>query len=79
MVRHPHLEALNRFRVGDCTALGQEPTGVEVRRMTKEDYLDWLQLAQQTAWLEYTKINPRSQELLMTLVRTFLDSMGDVK
>ena len=53
--------------------------GVEVRRMTKEDYLVWLQLAQQTAWLEYTKINPRSQELLMTLVRTYLDDMGDAK
>jgi len=53
--------------------------GVEVRRMTKEDYLVWLQLAQQTAWFEYTKINPRSQELLMTMVRTFLDSMGDAK
>jgi TRAP-type transport system periplasmic protein len=53
--------------------------GVEVRRMTKEDYLVWLQLAQQTAWLEYTKINPRSQELLMTLVRTYLDDVGDAK
>ena len=53
--------------------------GVEVRQMTKEDYLDWLQLAQQSAWFEYTKINPRSQELLMTLVRTYLDNIGDAK
>ena len=31
--------------------------------MSKEDYLAWLQLAQQTAWLEYTKINPRAQRV----------------
>ena len=53
--------------------------GVEVRQMSKEDYLVWLQLAQQSAWSEYTKINPRSHELLMTLVRTYLDSIGDAK
>ena len=53
--------------------------GVAVRRMTREDYLAWLQLAQQTAWLEYTKINPRARELLVTLVRTFLESVDDAK
>ena len=53
--------------------------GVAVRRMTREDYLAWLQLAQQTAWLEYMKINPRSRELLMGLVRNFLESVDDAK
>jgi hypothetical protein len=53
--------------------------GVAVRRMTREDYLAWLQLAQQTAWLEYMKINPRSRELLMALVRNFLESVDDAK
>lgn len=53
--------------------------GVTVRRMTKDDYSTWLQLAQETAWLEYTKINPRARELLVTLVRTFLESADDAK
>jgi hypothetical protein len=53
--------------------------GVSVRRMTTEDYSAWLQLAQQTAWLEYTKINPRAKELLVTLVRTLLESVDDAK
>jgi hypothetical protein len=33
-----------------------------------------MKLAQQTAWLEYTKINPLAQELLIGLVRNFLAS-----
>jgi TRAP-type C4-dicarboxylate transport system substrate-binding protein len=53
--------------------------GVSVRRMTKEDYTAWLTLAQQTAWLEYMKINPRAHELLIALVRNFLDSVEDTK
>jgi len=53
--------------------------GVSVHRMTKEEYLAWLQTAQQTAWMEYTKVNPRARELLVTLVRTFLDDVAEVK
>jgi hypothetical protein len=45
--------------------------------MTQEDFVSWLQLAQQTAWLEYTKINPRAQQLLVTTVRTFLVKLAD--
>jgi TRAP-type C4-dicarboxylate transport system substrate-binding protein len=51
--------------------------GVTIHRMTKEDFVSWLQLAQQTAWLEYTKINPRAQQLLFTTVRTFLVKLAD--
>jgi hypothetical protein len=47
--------------------------------MTKEEYLAWLQTAQQTAWMEYAKVNPRARELLVTLVRTFLDDVAEVK
>lgn len=50
--------------------------GVSIRRMTNEDHLTWLQLAQRTAWLEYTKINPRAQELLLTTIRTHLEKLG---
>jgi TRAP-type transport system periplasmic protein len=53
--------------------------GVFVHQMTKEEYLGWLQTAQQTAWIEYTKVNPRARELLVTLVRTFLDNIADAK
>jgi hypothetical protein len=41
--------------------------------------LAWLQAAQQTAWMEYTKVNPRARELLVTLVRTFLDDVAEMK
>ena len=53
--------------------------GVTVRRMTKDDYTGWLQLAQRTAWLEYTRINPRAQEQLVTLVRTILEGVEESK
>ena len=50
--------------------------GVTIHRMRKDDYIAWLSLAQRTAWLEYTKINPRAQQLLVTTVRTFLETIG---
>jgi TRAP-type C4-dicarboxylate transport system substrate-binding protein len=56
-----------------------QKAGVSVHRMTKEEYLAWLQAAQQTAWMEYTKVNPRARELLVALVRTFLDDVAEVK
>jgi|RhiMethySRZTD1v2_1073278.scaffolds.fasta_scaffold25128_6 TRAP-type transport system periplasmic protein len=48
--------------------------GVSVRSMSREDYLAWMKLAQRTAWVEYTRINPLAQELLIGLVRNFLAS-----
>jgi TRAP-type C4-dicarboxylate transport system substrate-binding protein len=50
--------------------------GGTIHRMTPADFLTWLQLAQQTAWLEYTKTNPRAQELLVTTVQKFLEKFG---
>jgi hypothetical protein len=29
--------------------------------------------------MEYAKVNPRARELLVTLVRTFLDDVAEVK
>jgi TRAP-type C4-dicarboxylate transport system substrate-binding protein len=49
---------------------------VAIHRMTKEDYLTWLELAQKTAWLEYIKTNPRAQDLLITTVQTLLENFG---
>ena len=53
--------------------------GVSVRQLTKEEYLAWLQAAQQTAWLEYTKLNSKASDLLFDLLRTFLDNVDGVK
>ncbi len=50
--------------------------GGKVHQMTSEHFLAWLELAQRTAWLEYTKTNPRAQELLMTTVQKFLERFG---
>jgi hypothetical protein len=50
--------------------------GGTIHRMTPADFLTWLQLAQRTAWLEYTKTNPRAQELLVTTVQKFLEKFG---
>ena len=53
--------------------------GVSVRQLTNEEYLAWLQAAQQTAWLEYTRLNPQARDLLVALVRTFLDNVDGAK
>jgi hypothetical protein len=51
--------------------------GVSIRFMNREDYIAWLELAQRTAWVEYTRINPRSQKLLLKTVRRFLERLAD--
>jgi TRAP-type C4-dicarboxylate transport system substrate-binding protein len=51
--------------------------GLSVRRMTSQEYLAWLQVAQQTAWQEYAKISPRAQELVVALVRNILQNVDD--
>ena len=50
--------------------------GGKIHQMTKEDFLMWLQLAQRTAWMEYTKTNPRAQELLLGAVQRLLERFG---
>jgi len=52
-------------------------SGVAMSRMSNEDYLAWLRLAQETAWREYAKTNPRAQRLLMNAARTMLVRLGD--
>jgi TRAP-type transport system periplasmic protein len=51
--------------------------GVSIWRMSHEDYLSWLALAQRTAWAEYATINPRAKELLLETVRTVLVARSD--
>jgi TRAP-type C4-dicarboxylate transport system substrate-binding protein len=50
--------------------------GGAVHRMTREDFLKWLDLAQKTAWVEYTKTNPRAQTLLITTLQKILEKFG---
>ena len=54
-----------------------EKAGVTTARMSTEDYLAWLALAQRTAWHKYTDINPRAQQLLFGTVRIFLGQFGE--
>ncbi|MET0194126.1 MAG: TRAP transporter substrate-binding protein DctP [Hyphomicrobiaceae bacterium] len=51
--------------------------GAAIRRMSNEDYLAWLVLAQKTAWAEYATINPRAKELLLETMRTVLLARSD--
>jgi TRAP-type transport system periplasmic protein len=51
-------------------------TGGTVHQMAKKDFENWLQLAQRTAWVEYTKTNPRAQELLISTVQKLLGEFG---
>ena len=52
-------------------------SGMAIWRMSHDEYLDWLQLAQQTAWVQYATINPRAKELLLATVRTVLIGRSD--
>jgi TRAP-type transport system periplasmic protein len=52
-------------------------SGMAIWRMSHEDYLAWLQLAQQTAWTQYATINPRAKDLLLSTVRTVLIARSD--
>jgi TRAP-type transport system periplasmic protein len=45
-------------------------------RMTRADFLKWLELAQRTAWLEYAKKNPRAQTMLLTTLQRILEQFG---
>jgi TRAP-type transport system periplasmic protein len=52
-------------------------SGMAIWRMSHDDYLAWLALAQKTAWAEYATINPRAKELLLETVRTVLAAHSD--
>jgi TRAP-type transport system periplasmic protein len=70
-----YFEALQRAaeRRVVTTLIG---VGGAVHRMTRADFLKWLELAQRTAWLEYAKKNPRAQTLLLTTLQRILEKFG---
>ncbi len=46
--------------------------GATYRQFTREDYVAWLQLAQQTAWAEYLKISPSARTVLYETIQAVL-------
>jgi TRAP-type C4-dicarboxylate transport system substrate-binding protein len=50
--------------------------GAGIRSLTHDEYLDWLQHAQKTAWLDYVKVSPTARDLLNTAIRVILTDIG---
>ena len=50
--------------------------GAKVRSLTHDEYLDWLQHAQKTAWSDYVKVSPKARDLLNTAIRVILMDIG---
>jgi TRAP-type C4-dicarboxylate transport system substrate-binding protein len=48
--------------------------GAKYHKFTREEYLAWLRLAQQTAWKAYLAISPATETMLLEVVETILDS-----
>ena len=48
--------------------------GAKFRRFTRDDYLAWLRLAQETAWAEYLAISPAAKEMLTDTIQTILEN-----
>jgi TRAP-type C4-dicarboxylate transport system substrate-binding protein len=47
--------------------------GAQYYRFTKEDYLAWLNVAQETAWAEYLRISPAARRMLYDTIETVLN------
>ena len=50
--------------------------GAQVRALTHREYMEWLTLAQKTAWADYAKISPAARDLLNTAIRVILMEFG---
>lgn len=50
--------------------------GAQVRPLSHAEYIEWLQLAQRTAWDDYAKVSPAARDLLNTAIRVILMEMG---
>jgi TRAP-type C4-dicarboxylate transport system substrate-binding protein len=44
--------------------------GASIRSLSHDEYLEWLQHAQKTAWHDYVKVSPTARDLLNTAIRT---------
>jgi TRAP-type C4-dicarboxylate transport system substrate-binding protein len=70
-----YFEALQYDAERRLTRILESKSG-KIHHMTNGDFLDWLQLAQKTAWLDYTRTNPRAQKLLLSTVQKVLEKFG---
>lgn len=50
--------------------------GASIRSLTHDEYLEWLQHAQKTAWHDYVKVSPIARDLLNTAIRVILTDIG---
>jgi len=50
--------------------------GANVRSLTHDEYISWLQLAQKTAWADYVKTSTASRDLLNTTMRVILTQLA---
>ncbi len=50
--------------------------GASIRSLTHDEYLEWLQHAQKTAWHDYVKVSPTARDLLNTAIRVILTDIG---
>jgi len=48
--------------------------GAKYHNFTNEDYMAWLQVAQDTAWAKYLSISPTAESMLYDAIRTILSS-----
>lgn len=53
-----------------------QKAGVPVRSITHQEYMAWLQLAQQSAWADYVKVSPASRDLLNSAIKVILTDFG---
>jgi TRAP-type C4-dicarboxylate transport system substrate-binding protein len=47
--------------------------GAKYHKFSREDYLAWLRLAQQTAWKEYFALSPTTESMLLEVVHTLME------
>jgi TRAP-type C4-dicarboxylate transport system substrate-binding protein len=50
--------------------------GASIRSLSHDEYLEWLQHAQKTAWHDYVKVSPTARDLLNTAIRVILTDIG---
>ena len=50
--------------------------GANVRSLTHDEYINWLQLAQNTAWTDYVKTSVASRDLINTAMRVILTQLA---
>ncbi|KAB2849589.1 MAG: hypothetical protein F9K44_07525 [Hyphomicrobiaceae bacterium] len=53
--------------------------GAKVRQLSFEEYAAWLHVARDTSWRTYQSISPAADELLISMLQSFIDSDSRVR